>query len=66
MLAMYDADANARCNGVAGQLGEGGIDETRLYEGLLTSLPPGRSRSPGRARWPTSCLLWKKSFSGCR
>ncbi len=36
MLAMYDADANAlqRGNGTAG---EGGIDETRLYEELLTS-----------------------------
>jgi len=36
MLAMYDADANAlqRGNGTAE---EGGIDETRLYEELLTS-----------------------------
>ena len=36
MLAMYDADANALQLG-SGTAGEGGIDETRLYEGLLTS-----------------------------
>jgi hypothetical protein len=39
MLAMYDADANAlqRGTGAGGEEGEGGIDETRLYEELLTS-----------------------------
>jgi hypothetical protein len=36
MLAMYDADANALQRG-SGAAGAGGIDETRLYEGLLTS-----------------------------
>ena len=36
MLAMYDADANALQQGI-GTGGEGGIDETRLYEELLTS-----------------------------
>jgi hypothetical protein len=36
MLAMYDADANALQRG-SGTGEEGGIDETRLYEELLTS-----------------------------
>ncbi len=36
MLAMYDADANALQRG-NGPTEEGGIDETRLYEELLTS-----------------------------
>jgi hypothetical protein len=36
MLAMYDADANALQRG-NGPAEEGGIDETRLYEELLTS-----------------------------
>jgi hypothetical protein len=36
MLAMYDADANALQRG-NGTVGEEGIDETRLYEDLLTS-----------------------------
>ena len=36
MLAMYDADANALQRG-SGTAEEGGIDETRLYEELLTS-----------------------------
>ena len=36
MLAMYDADANALQRG-NGTVEEGGIDETRLYEELLTS-----------------------------
>jgi predicted NACHT family NTPase len=36
MLAMYDADANALQRG-GGTAGEAGIDETSLYEGLLTS-----------------------------
>jgi hypothetical protein len=37
MLAMYDAEANALQAG-SGTTGEAGIDETRLYEELLTSL----------------------------
>jgi hypothetical protein len=36
MLAMYDADANALQRG-SGTAEDGGIDETRLYEELLTS-----------------------------
>ena len=46
MLAMYDADANALQRG-SGTAGEEGIDETRLYEGLLTSFA---AREVGKSR----------------